>query len=420
MKLSLCIICKNEQEKIKRCIKSVKEIVDEVIVVDTGSEDSTIVLAKEQGAIVYEIQWEKDFAKAKNYAIDKATGDWIIFLDADEYFAQESLQYIRPLIKATEKSGEDSILLERIDMGDNIVINTIKLNRIFKRDKRLRYKGAIHELLVYQGRSLTIIDYSEKIKLYHDGYYKENMASKVKRNSEILLSELEKNSKNSNTHFYLAQTYHIDGNIEKAYEHAVLALKYDNFTLLGSKEGSYVTLLAMSSYVPDNYETENYYKSAIKYNNTYPDFDFHYGEYLLSNNEIVEGIRVLEQSLEKIEKYKGLVLSNVTTQIDKIYHRLASLYIYTNQVQKAIVKLVQLLKADKYDYNALYKLLEILKNVESPENVIEFLSKLYDDNLTKDKFALLKISKMLEYIELYNYYYEKLTGVEKEILLEVN
>ncbi|MFM7477225.1 MAG: glycosyltransferase family 2 protein, partial [Microcystis aeruginosa] len=83
-KLSLCMIVKNEAENLRRCLDSVKGVVDEMIVMDTGSTDDTIAIAKSYGAIVPSYDWRGNFSDARNEALKYVTGDWILVLDADE------------------------------------------------------------------------------------------------------------------------------------------------------------------------------------------------------------------------------------------------------------------------------------------------------------------------------------------------
>lgn len=89
MKLSLCMIVKNEQETLAKCLNSVKGIVDEMIIVDTGSTDKTPKIAQQFGAKVHSFNWCDDFAKARNASLSYATGQWILVLDADEILDPE-------------------------------------------------------------------------------------------------------------------------------------------------------------------------------------------------------------------------------------------------------------------------------------------------------------------------------------------
>ena len=91
MKISLCMIAKNEEKFIGQAIRSVASIVAEIILVDTGSTDRTIAIAKELGAKVFEQPWNDDFSTPRNFGISKASGDWILVLDADEVIAKDDL-----------------------------------------------------------------------------------------------------------------------------------------------------------------------------------------------------------------------------------------------------------------------------------------------------------------------------------------
>ncbi|HYF75279.1 MAG TPA: glycosyltransferase family 2 protein, partial [Candidatus Nitrosocosmicus sp.] len=86
--VSLCMIVKNEEKFLENCLKSVKDFVDEMIVVDTGSADRTVEIAKSHNARVFYFEWINDFAAARNYALDQATGEYVLVMDADEYLEQ--------------------------------------------------------------------------------------------------------------------------------------------------------------------------------------------------------------------------------------------------------------------------------------------------------------------------------------------
>ena len=99
LRISACVIAKNEAANLGRWLASVQPIADEMIVVDTGSTDATADIARQGGARVYAFAWCDDFSAAKNFALDQATGDWVLFLDADEFFAKGSIPRVRPLLE---------------------------------------------------------------------------------------------------------------------------------------------------------------------------------------------------------------------------------------------------------------------------------------------------------------------------------
>ncbi|MCX5752131.1 MAG: tetratricopeptide repeat protein, partial [Candidatus Krumholzibacteria bacterium] len=103
--ISVCMIARDEEEHIAEALMSVKDLVDEMIVVDTGSKDATILEAKRLGARVYEIPWNNDFSEARNFALSKATREWILVIDADELISRDDHEKIRALVRETESAA---------------------------------------------------------------------------------------------------------------------------------------------------------------------------------------------------------------------------------------------------------------------------------------------------------------------------
>ena len=103
--ISACVIVKNEAQNLPSWLASVKAFADEMIVVDTGSTDNTKALAQAAGARVFDFEWINDFAAAKNFAIGKAGGRWIVFPDADEYFDEASQKRLPGLLQQMEARG---------------------------------------------------------------------------------------------------------------------------------------------------------------------------------------------------------------------------------------------------------------------------------------------------------------------------
>src|SRR5690606_22915077 len=112
--ISLCMIVRNEERVLDRCLSSVNNLVDEIILVDTGSTDNTQEIAKKYTKNIYHFEWINDFSAARNFAADKATGEWILVLDADEYVDEDNFREFIKLLK------EDN---ERFDAYDAKIIN---------------------------------------------------------------------------------------------------------------------------------------------------------------------------------------------------------------------------------------------------------------------------------------------------------
>jgi len=98
--LSLCMIVKNEEHFLEQCLNSVKDLVDEIIIVDTGSTDRTKEIAKKFNAKIFDFEWIDDFSKARNESLKNATGDWILVLDADETISSQNHQRIKDAIQS--------------------------------------------------------------------------------------------------------------------------------------------------------------------------------------------------------------------------------------------------------------------------------------------------------------------------------
>ena len=188
MRISACVIVKNEAENIGRWLESMQAIADEMIVVDTGSTDETVAMARAAGAKVYSFAWCNDFAAAKNYALEQATGNWILFLDADEYFTPASQAKVRPLLMRLEPHLKIEGVLCRlinIDTDDNNrIMTTLVQLRMFRNRRNLRYSGKIHEVLTLtKGRPLEL---ANEIEIYHTGYSTHIVQAKLRRNLKIM------------------------------------------------------------------------------------------------------------------------------------------------------------------------------------------------------------------------------------------
>lgn len=149
--VSLCMIVKNEEENLGKCLKSLQGIVDEMIVVDTGSEDRTVDIAKEFGAKVYDFKWTGDFSEARNYSFSLATCDYIYSADADEELDEDNRQRFIRLKKDIEELDIDIVQMYYCNqLSFRTVYNYDRELRpkLFKRVRNFRWEDPIHEQVV--------------------------------------------------------------------------------------------------------------------------------------------------------------------------------------------------------------------------------------------------------------------------------
>lgn len=207
MKISLCYITKNEADKLPKSLAGAAAAADEIIVVDTGSADKTKKIAQDFGAKVYDYVWQDDFSGPRNFAIEQATGDYILFLDADEYISADTCGNLRMLLENNQ--AYDALLLKRYDINQNErdIQGEIFVLRAFRRRDDFRYQGRIHEELRADGqiiKNIAILP-PELIKLYHTGYADDVNHAKAERNLHILQEEMRVTDDPGRLYMYLAE-----------------------------------------------------------------------------------------------------------------------------------------------------------------------------------------------------------------------
>ena len=228
IKISACYMVKNAEKDLPRSLESVAKYVDEIIVVDTGSTDGTIEVAKKFGAKIFHEQWQDDFSAPRNIAIREAKGDWIVFLDADEFFVNDSAKNLRAVIKLAQKAKAKGISVNLLNVdaeNNNAIINGSNVLRIFENAQGIHYVGKIHEEVFLGDKVLARATApANLLTLYHTGYSKTIIRSKLERNLKLLLEELETSDKPERTYAYLVDCYYGLGDWENAEKFARLEL----------------------------------------------------------------------------------------------------------------------------------------------------------------------------------------------------
>jgi len=184
-RISACMLTKNEEENIERCLQNIAPYVDEIVIVDGFSEDRTVEIARKYTDKIYQKEFSGSFAVERNYSIEKSTGEWVFIMDADEVCEKSLLGKLRELTNQNKYDAYSFIRKDVMPSGEvlDLQFGYPEINvRLAKRDK-MRYYGAIHERAVVFGK----VKFIPEIIYHHRGYtidYTPEKAERFKRIAE--------------------------------------------------------------------------------------------------------------------------------------------------------------------------------------------------------------------------------------------
>jgi len=263
--LSLCMIVKNEETYLKGCLESVKSLVDEIIIVDTGSTDKTVEIARSYTSKIYFFEWVHDFAKARNESIKHATREWILYLDADERLPKTYHTPIRNLLNRKEFGAYMLNLKCYSDPKDKSKFEIAVYRRIFKNYKGIQFQGKVHEQIYYSLQKIGAVTGSTDILIEHLGYAvsKDIMDQKMQRNLELIQKNIEEDPEDSYAWHQLSGTYVAMKDYEKAYMPALKAISLPNITP-STKARCYNILGMIAAYYKEFYRCRFFCRESIR------------------------------------------------------------------------------------------------------------------------------------------------------------
>jgi tetratricopeptide (TPR) repeat protein len=217
-RVSLCMIVKNEETNLSACLSSVVDLVDEIIVVDTGSSDRTKEVAARYGARIFDFPWCDSFSAARNAGLDQATGDWIFWLDGDEWLDEPNRQSFRTLLAGLKTENAVYLMKQqsRTRLTDEGGARTDQI-RLFRRHPQVRWSYRVHEQLLPSVNRLQWQVWQTELVIQHNGYADlEVRCRKHERNLRLLLIEQKDQPQNAFILFNLAWTYYALGHVTEA------------------------------------------------------------------------------------------------------------------------------------------------------------------------------------------------------------
>nr|WP_319487278.1 glycosyltransferase [uncultured Caproiciproducens sp.] len=390
--VSLCMIVKNEEKFIEKCLTSVQDIVNEIIVVDTGSTDKTVEIAKKFGAKIYFFEWNDNFSDARNFSIGKATGKWILLMDADEVFEKSGREAFMDYIQNSKAHGCHFTIINYIGNGKSGRYTLHNALRLLRNNGLYRFQGRIQEQVCRKDGGVIaagLFDLKD-IRLYHYGYMDEAVKDKRKRNFPIFLKELEDDPDNPFIQFHLGNEY-------------MAASDYKNAVLFYDK--AYVNMDKTQAYA-----LHLVYRRAMAYYNL--------KKYAQSVNAIAEALAIYPKCTD-LELLRGTVYSEwgrYTLAIDSFNRciqmgdppptmkfvedsslirpllSLGDLYVRLCDYEKALKYYTQAIVQDRSFYQTLYSIGHVLNLMyEEKQTAVAKLTAFFSDLDTPNLIVLTDI-----------------------------
>ncbi|GAA0777803.1 TPR domain-containing glycosyltransferase [Clostridium subterminale] len=405
--VSLCMIVKNEETYLPNCLRSISDIVDEIIIVDTGSTDKTVDIAKGFGAKVYYFPWNNNFSEARNESLKYATKDWILILDADDELFPKNQENLKDLLN--RQLDENAIYyFETLNYYGNIVDDnsiTINLNpRLFKNNHGTHYEGEIHNQLVYSENKYKAI--YKLIQINHYGYMTKSIESKNKRNRNIpiLNEQIKKDPNDYFAHFNLGTEYAALNDNETALEHYYKS--YEKFDPYNGYSYLLIFRIVFLNYKIKDYDTAfKFIDIGIEHYPKFTDLYFLKSLIFKDMNMPIPQIKALEKCIELGESPSELKCLYGIGSF-KAYYELGNAYFTLKDYDSSYNYYIETLKSKPDFLNPLYLIGDILKIKNTPmdnfKKIIEDLISNYpkSNHIIADLFyneGFYKIA--LEYVE---------------------
>jgi tetratricopeptide (TPR) repeat protein len=211
--LSATLIVRDESAFIEPCLESLAGVVDEIVIVDTGSRDDTLERAKRFPVSLYHLPWSGDFSAARNHAIERATGDWILYIDADERLLAPDRSLLRRML------ADDTKAAWRLRLHPRLNWTAYAELRLFRNDPRIRFRGVIHERVHADVNAVCRSDGRQiglsELSLNHVGY-EGAQTHKLGRNIPMLRDYLAREPTRVYCWWHLGEMLRLQGDIEGA------------------------------------------------------------------------------------------------------------------------------------------------------------------------------------------------------------
>ncbi|WP_088833319.1 tetratricopeptide repeat-containing glycosyltransferase family 2 protein [Paenibacillus tyrfis] len=412
--ITLCMIVKNEEAALSRCLESVQNIVDEIVIVDTGSTDQTKTIAQQYTDLIFDFPWGNDFSSAKNEAISKATAPWILILDADEYLQHDGPDIRRFLREMDPQKplGVISSIINYVGHPNSGKMVESSAARIFPRNADIVFVRPIHEQLSYLHGELIYIN--GPLVIYHTGYTQDiiQLKNKTERNLSIFQAMQHSGSLKPYDYYTLGNEYMMTEQYElalKQYQKAFVKEEFEKYWFPYCATQMTTAYLKLEQYK----EASLLIDSCLRNWPQYSDFYWFKGAILYDLGLYDASIAELQTAITRSEKpgiqspdnQPWLISPNYGTSLP--YQRLAVIHLEHLRIREAVFYLTKLLYSNPNNETVLFRILQLMSQSESAESIISFLDKVYDAPKEHHLLMLLRVTLNLGNLPLFHYYKEE-------------
>ncbi len=338
--LSLCMIVKNEEKFLRDCLESIKDVVDQIVVVDTGSTDNTPDIAKKYNAEIYYFDWCDDFSAARNASLKYATGDWILWMDADERLAPESAKYLLGILLTTEEVPVVYKVNIHSVLRDNSTVQISSAYRLFNNYKGIYFSGRIHEQVTPGASFENAEERDSEIVIHHLGYGldPESTKRKNRRNLKLLEQMLKESPNSAYAHYTLAQHYGMTDEHRKALIHYEKAYALKQFNK--SMTASLLNTMAESHVKLGNYDIAKTF-CELSLTITSIQAGGYYLLYEIANRQndyksAIKWLKKLHEQKKGVKLSEKRISTDILIDEDRILYTIGSLYLKFGDIDNAI------------------------------------------------------------------------------------
>jgi glycosyltransferase involved in cell wall biosynthesis len=373
--ISLCMIVKNEEKVIDRCLSSVAHLVEEIIIVDTGSTDRTKEIASKYTDKIYDYEWRNDFSAARNFAASKATGEWILVLDADEYIDSENFKSF--VVQLEEDNGVFNVYAAKIlnfsgNFGEALTQHFH--HRIYKNNAKISYYRHIHEQLKSDD-SKELKTKTSCLLIFHSGYLNQTVKekNKHKRNKALLEKELNNKVKNPFDYFNIGNEYASVNEYEKALEFYLKSYKLKSDFRLSWVPTALVQIVFCLINLKRFNDALNVINDAQNVYPASPEFPYLKGEIYFQRGQFEDAKEEFQQIINNGHYYNDFIIWP-NLKDEKPHLRLGEIFLYEEDYQQSIFHFASVLNINKFNTESINNVIYILSKFHSNDEILNFIS----------------------------------------------